>query len=167
MELKNDLWDFALNFYQQPGVEVSCLRLQDDYGLSINRLIYACWCASCGIRVQTAWFSGEAGQWQQSITHPLREVRYRVRQPKQTQTELDRCYQALRKAELACEQVELALLFEQTPTAAEETRSVQLVLDNLVAYLEFAQVRFDSETELLLGPILSASNHYLALNPPE
>ena len=167
MELKNDLWNFALNFYQQSGVEVSCLRLQDDYGLSINRLIYACWCASRGIRVQPQWFSGEAGQWQQSITHPLREVRYRVRQKKQAQTDLDSCYQALRKAELACEQVELALLFGQTPTDAGETPSVQLVLDNLVCYLELTQVRFDSETELLLGPILSASNHYLVLNPPE
>ena len=167
MQLKNDLWAFALNFYQQPGVESACLLLQEQFGLSINRIIYAAWCGCEGqsLRVNEALL--QADKWQKGITHPLRAVRYAVREQKKSDPALDTCYQALRKAELACEQVELALLYEQHQqhlSKDEREGTTLLGYQNIEIYLNSHNVELDSELELILGPILSAINHYLGTN---
>jgi uncharacterized protein (TIGR02444 family) len=37
----DNIWDFALAFYRQNGVEADCLMAQDDYGLDVTLLIFA------------------------------------------------------------------------------------------------------------------------------
>lgn len=169
MQMKNDLWDFALNFYQQPGVEASCLLLQEQFGLSINRIIYAAWCGCSGSELLIDDALEKANRWQQGITHPLRAIRYKVRVEKSEDAALDACYQALRKAELACEQVELALLYQQhqqdSPHSVQ-AGSTALGYQNIEIYLSSHNVVLDTELELILGPILSAINHYLRTNQP-
>lgn len=156
MQLKNDLWDFTLKFYQQPDVEQSCLALQNQYGLSINRLIYACWCSCRGLRQQQGVVDGAADQWQAEITHPLRQLRYMVRKEKSEQDALEPCYLALRKAELACEQVELALLYKQSSELAHAAASLQLLEENLTTYLHEIGVERDETLEHLLTPLIQA-----------
>lgn len=161
MQLRNDLWDFAINFYQQPGVETACLLLQEQFELSINRIIYASWCGCQGYELSLDELAGLADQWQGSITHPLRAIRYKVRAIKQDEPDVAACYQKLREAELACEQVELAMLYTQVTISSAAEGSVDLAYQNLIRYFEVQKVPFDTELELALGPILSALNHVL------
>ncbi|WP_415895379.1 TIGR02444 family protein [Neptuniibacter sp. PT34_22] len=166
MQLKNDLWDFALNFYQQPGIEQSCLELQNEFGLSINRLIFACWGGIQGYVLESITCN-EADHWQQEMTHPLRGIRYKVRERKQQGAEYDACYQKLRQAELACEQVELALLYQQGLQAAQMQPSIEIIEENLHSYLKSQKVPIDKDILGALKPLLRAANSYLGTNHKE
>ncbi len=157
MALENALWHFALKFYAQPGVEAACLELQNRFGLSINRLIWSCWAAQQGIQLNADDFmETPAQQWQQQITAPLREVRYRVRQQRLAQPELDACYQALRKAELACEQVELSLLYASLQDRIPLPDKVDLLQANLKQYLQSRALKGE-EIWTVLKPLLKAA----------
>ncbi|SEG78417.1 TIGR02444 family protein [Marinobacterium lutimaris] len=123
MALDNPLWRFALDLYARPGVEAAALELQ-SLGCSINRLILACFLAQKGCRLMPELLRGEAQQWQNELTHPLRALRYKVRARKADNPELDPCYRKLREAELACEQVEIMLLWQ----CVEAVPEVQLAL---------------------------------------
>lgn len=165
MQLKNDLWDFALNFYQQTDIEQSCLSMQSEYDLSVNRLIFACWCGCWGRRLEAA--TSQADRWQGQITHPLRRLRYQVREEKQSCVELEACYQTLRQAELACEQVELAMLYEHAQSLDRVDPSLKLAEENLLIYLKSQKVPIDKEVTRLLRPLLVAVETYLGTNPSE
>ena len=140
MQLKNDLWDFALSFYRAAEVESVCLELQEQHGLSINRLLLACWASLEGIALVSADFSGAASNWQQQVTHQVRRARYAARPNKDA---LADCYAKLRAAELACEQVELALLFNSVAQRKTTAYSEQLLRENIEVYLHCAEVSVD------------------------
>ncbi|WP_286240495.1 TIGR02444 family protein [Neptuniibacter halophilus] len=167
MQLNNALWQYALNFYQQPSVEPACLNLQNRYGLSINRLIFACWAGSRGIRLEPEQFAGEAQDWQETISHPLRALRYKMREMKAEKAGLETCYDKLRQAELACEQVELALLFEQVAEQPVLSADMTLVAANLRVYLQQRQVPEDEQLSALLAPLHEASLALCRANPSD
>ncbi|MCP4597321.1 TIGR02444 family protein [Neptuniibacter sp.] len=156
MDLKNELWDFALEFYQQPEIEAFCLSLQEQYGLSINRLIFSSWCGCKGLRLRQNNFSGEAAEWQNEITHPLRAVRYKVREQKE---QFPGCYQKLRQAELACEQVELALLYDISKGLEKAQANAQLVEANLHSYLKSEGLEGKNTP---LEPLIRTANYFLS-----
>lgn len=166
MQLKNDLWDFALNFYQQPGVEQNCLALQEQHKLSVNRLIFACWSGVNGYSLSVDKLD-EADSWQREFTHPLRQLRYLLREEKQENSELDNCYQKFRQAELACEQVELALLYQQVELLPQSEASLVLVEENLKTYLKSKKVPIDKEVTGALQCFLQAANSYLSTKHKE
>lgn len=153
MQLENELWDFALDFYRLEGVESACLDLQQQDGLSINRLIFAIWSGLNGIRLSELHFSSAAETWQSEITHPLRAIRYKVRENK---SEVSECYQKLRAAELACEQVELALLHLQVSDSAQKKQKGSvLVEENLQTYLKSVNLPIDTELSTNITLLIS------------
>ncbi|MBV1787843.1 TIGR02444 family protein [Marinobacterium sp. D7] len=160
MSLNNPLWQTALRLYAVPGVEQAALELQRA-GCSINRMLLACYLAQQGRRLVPALLIGEALEWQQALTHPLRELRYRVRARKAENEELEPCYRAFRQAELACEQVELMLLWDalsalELPTAeAGEPLARRNLEQVLVASGVSDPGRFDAELSLLIGATLA------------
>ncbi len=158
VDLKNELWDFALEFYQQPEIQVFCLSLQEQYGLSINRLIFSCWCGCKGLRLSQEDFSGEVSEWQNEITHPLRAVRYKVREKKERFPD---CYKKLRQAELACEQVELGLLFEETSALEKGHANSKLIEANLYNYLGSEGLE---RKNIPLEPLIRTANYFLSTN---
>ena len=136
LPLDNPFWHYALRLYSYPGVEACCLALQGK-GQSINRLLFCLWSGFEGRELPPR--SPEADQWQLQISHPLRALRYQVREQKQHQSALDSCYAALRKAELACEQVEIAHLYVQSLDAATAEAGLELCKHNLRVWLEQQQ----------------------------
>ncbi|UTW10959.1 TIGR02444 family protein [Marinobacterium rhizophilum] len=138
MKLDNDLWQYALQLYGRPGVEAACLALQQESSLSVNRLLFCCWLATTGRPLLLeALERSQAAQWQHSTTEPLRALRYQVRQQRLQTPQLDSCYQALRRAELAAEQVELGWLYAlglDWP-ATTSAGCPDLLLQNLGCYL--------------------------------
>lgn len=135
MALDNPLWRYALALYASPGVEASCLELQGQ-GAAVNRLLLACWLGQQGVAVADDDWQALDVAWRQSVTEPLRQIRYRVRALREQQPELDACYRALRQAELAAEQVELMQLWQTVagwPTQPADAGRA-LLLDNLISY---------------------------------
>ena len=43
--MDNPLWDYSLATYDAEDVASACLRLQDDFGMDVNLLLYAGWIA--------------------------------------------------------------------------------------------------------------------------
>lgn len=134
MKLENALWHYALRLYGQAGVEQTCLTLQGA-GLSINRLLLCCWLGQEEGRRLVLEQLEAATNWQTDITHPVRALRYAVRMHKQEDDSYQAVYAAMRKAELACEQVELALMYEAAVAMEQADTGVDLLLENLACYL--------------------------------
>lgn len=133
MQLQNPLWAFALKVYSYSEVEQCCLRLQNQFGMSINRLLFAAWLATQHKLLDSAALQqSSAQQWQQNMTHPLRALRYQARLLRSDDSTLDTFYEAMRKAELEAERVELAHLCELAESWPAETGTiVELMEENV------------------------------------
>jgi uncharacterized protein (TIGR02444 family) len=131
MQLQNPLWNFALAVYAKPEVENACLSLQSEYGCSINKILLSLWLTS----EKRAFLSDQLDQsdsavWHDQITQPIRALRHRVRSD--LKGVADEVYNAIRKAELESERVEIAYLHQQSKDWPAETRSLQeALLSNL------------------------------------
>ncbi|MCV6589608.1 MAG: DUF2390 domain-containing protein [Marinobacterium sp.] len=160
LQLDNPFWQFALQFWQQHDVERCCLELQAQ-GLSINRLLFCLWLAEQGL--QLPGLDSNTGQpegidpydktdqqnntvqthsadcWQQQISHPLRALRFNIRAMKAYEPALEAAYKALRKAELACEQVEIAYLWQSSQSSVPADPGLELAQYNLQHWLDCQQ----------------------------
>lgn len=134
MNLENELWHYALKLYADKDVESGCLQLQDA-GLSINRVIYCIWLGLQGRQLDLS-ATHDADTWQSTVTHPMRSLRYQVRERKQGADVYESCYSAMRQAELACEQLELAFLHDAAANMIPATPGSALVVENLARYLD-------------------------------
>jgi uncharacterized protein (TIGR02444 family) len=134
MQLQNPLWAFALKVYSHSEVEQCCLTLQNDYGMSINRLLFAGWLATQHKSINSfALEHSAAGQWQNDITHPLRALRYQVRGYHSHEPALASIYKAMRQAELEAEKIELAYLYAIANDWSEVALPVEhLMTENLL-----------------------------------
>ena len=136
----NAFWTFSARVYARSGVTDACLKLQDDFGLDVNLLLFCLWSAAEGPgRLDAAdvdRLTELVGQWQSETVQPLRAIR---RQPREALgDELARFFRAtMLQAELDAERVEQELLFRwagehprnpETDVAAEAAR-------NLIVYL--------------------------------
>ncbi|MBA4501659.1 TIGR02444 family protein [Marinobacterium marinum] len=135
MALDNPLWHYALALYAEPGIESTCLQLQRQ-GAAINRLLLACWLGGRGVVLDAARWRQLDSAWRTEITEPLRLIRYRVRALREQQPETGACYQALRQAELAAEQVELMQLYHTAIAwPVDPARAGRaLIRGNLISY---------------------------------
>lgn len=153
MKLENDLWHYALRLYGQPGMESACLELQQA-GLSINRLLFCLWLGQDAGRQLDLMVVQEATGWQSEITQPLRALRYKVRVHKQQDGAYQACYSAMRKAELACEQLELALMHDVAGQMLKGEAGSSLVLENLASYLNGCTLNADSSVTAAFEQLL-------------
>ncbi|MBX9915282.1 MAG: TIGR02444 family protein [Pseudomonadaceae bacterium] len=88
--MSSDLWNFALRFYARPGVEQTCLQLQNT-GADVCLLLCACWLqqSAHGYSAQRcAQLQTLAQPWQQQVITPLRQLRQNWRAAAQQQSEL-------------------------------------------------------------------------------
>jgi uncharacterized protein (TIGR02444 family) len=75
--MPSDLWNFASYCYARPGVEQTCLRLQDE-GADVCLLFCALWLERRKVACDTARLEqlrGIAEPWQRQVVQPLRELR--------------------------------------------------------------------------------------------
>lgn len=151
MEIQNPLWVFALKVYSNPHVEKQLLALQTQYGLSINRILFAGWLATQKKVYRSDVLElSPAAQWQASVTHPLRTLRYQVRSACAENEALQAFYKAMRQAELHAEQVEIAYLYQLSLSWGEETQVAEdLMLKNLCCVTQ-AQGISDEKYDILL-----------------
>jgi len=126
-------WDFSLEVYKRPGVEVAALDLQDQQGFDVN---LALWCVWLGSKARV---SGKAlpkavtlvDQWNEAVTHKVRPLRRSIKGVAGAET----VYRKLLDAELECErliQMRLDGLLDTTQAATGAPQD--LAARNLEAY---------------------------------
>ncbi|MCU9946448.1 TIGR02444 family protein [Pseudomonas sp. PDM13] len=109
-----DLWSFALDLYARPGVENTCLRLQEQ-GADVCLLLAAAWLGRRGVRydpVCAEQLQGIAGPWQRDVVEPLRRLRQAWREAAGTDTGLRELRDGVKRLELDAERRLLARLEE-------------------------------------------------------
>ncbi len=77
-------WNFSLEFYAAPGVEESCLALQDRRGADVNLVLLALWAASRGRLLDTETIATAeriARPWRETVTEPIRAARRALKEP--------------------------------------------------------------------------------------
>ena len=118
------LWNFALELYAQPGIEATCLSLQDEHGEDICLLICGAWLERNGVFCTAARLDqlrALSEQWQRQIIAPLRELRRRWKPGAAQDETLAALRQRLARLELDAERellTRLESLCATWPTAA-------------------------------------------------
>lgn len=94
---KNPFWQYSLQLYARDGVEALCLRLQEQCGVNVNILLWACWLAQQGRPLSDAHLQHAItliAPYQCDYIEPLRKMRNVLKSSMQ---------QALREKILAAE----------------------------------------------------------------
>jgi uncharacterized protein (TIGR02444 family) len=77
----DSIWDFALAFYRQDGVEADCLMAQDTYGLDVTLLIFALYRSRHGHGFDAAASYELARNLTRMLVDPLRARRRALKSP--------------------------------------------------------------------------------------
>ena len=116
--MPSDLWSFASACYARPGVESTCLQLQEQ-GLDVCLLLCALWLECRGVAVAEArleQLQGISQSWQRDVVTPLRELRRSWRTAAAGDPLLARLRQQIKGLELDAERELLARLETATLT---------------------------------------------------
>ena len=104
--MPSDLWDFAQRLYGRPGVERTCLQLQEA-GADVCLLLCGAWLHRHGVActpTRLAHLQAIAQPWQTEVISPLRQLRQNWRTAAQQQTPLATLRERLKELELDAEQ---------------------------------------------------------------
>ncbi|MCA1770036.1 MAG: TIGR02444 family protein [Halomonas sp.] len=135
------LWEFALAFYGQPGVEQACLVLQDQANVDVCELLWRCWLLCHGAVPGPTAEEGlvEALSWQREVTAPLRRLRRRLKPEAGVRPGVAELRKTLKHAELQAEREALGRLERLalatspttlTPAPSTNVRAADTVLAN-------------------------------------
>lgn len=112
----DDLWNFALACYAQPGVEKACLDLQSA-GADVCLLLTCAWLECRGIthadtRLQE--LQDISAEWRALLVAPLRALRMAWRQPAAADADLAELRARVKSLELDAEHLQLQRLQSAT-----------------------------------------------------
>lgn len=110
--MPSDLWRFAEDFYQRPGVENACLHLQAQ-GADVCLLICAAWLDRRNVaysRSHAERLSTAAQPWQREVVGALRQLRQAWREPAHSDPALATLREQIKRLELDAERVQLERL---------------------------------------------------------
>jgi uncharacterized protein (TIGR02444 family) len=110
--MTTDLWRFAQDLYQQPGVEAACLRLQAD-GADVCLLLCAAWLERRQIdcnATRAEALRQLAQPWQQQVVIPLRQLRQSWREQAAGDDALAQLREQVKQLELEAERGQLERL---------------------------------------------------------
>jgi uncharacterized protein (TIGR02444 family) len=148
------IWEFALTFYAQDGVEADCLAAQDQHGLDVTALIFALNCA----RERQAFDAGQsaalAASFSARVVEPLRRVRVALKASNQFSDAASS--EALREKIKLCE-LEAEKLVLETLVALPHEGKVLRAHAALLAIVAASQVIVNEDLAALLKRLALAS----------
>ena len=144
LPLEGPHWNFAVRFYEQPGVAEACLMLQDRRGLDIVVMLFALFHFVTRRSALSVEMIGRLDatvmSWRRDIVYPLRSVRRRLKAELGARAgdAADRLRKQVADAGVFAEQIELALLAVHEETAArctaDASAQVADVLRNVIGF---------------------------------
>lgn len=108
----DDLWDFALTYYAQPGVEAACLELQSA-GADVCLVLAGVWLERRGLACDEArlrQLKAVSDDWRAQVVAPLRDLRQTWRQQAAVDSDLADLRARVKKLELDAEHIQLRRL---------------------------------------------------------
>ena len=145
-----ECWRFSLTVYGRPGVAPACLALQDRLGLAVNLLLFCCWAAARGHRLESAELAAAeaaSADWQRDIVAPLRGIRRQLARPAALDpADAAILYDQAKQLELAAEEAEQRLLATAVPFAPREVDDARQA-DDTVANLKLYLGRFEGQVD--------------------
>ena len=78
----DDLWEFSLKLYAEPGVAASCLSLQNRHGFDVNLVLFCIWYGFLHGELtddllKTALETSD--RWRETVVQPLRSLRTQLK----------------------------------------------------------------------------------------
>ncbi|WPC05373.1 TIGR02444 family protein [Pseudomonas benzenivorans] len=110
--MPTDLWRFAEDYYQRPGVETACLQLQDQ-GADVCLLICAVWLGRRGVACtarRIEQLQAIARPWQRQVVERLRQIRQDWRDAARGDNALAGLREQIKRLELDAERVQMQRL---------------------------------------------------------
>ncbi|MGH1485405.1 MAG: TIGR02444 family protein [Cellvibrionaceae bacterium] len=164
----SSLWDFAIDLYNKPGVETTCLQLQDEHGFDIPLLLFCCW---------AGWRYGAVSveqlqpvinfsqEWSEQNIQPLRDMRRAMKYGYSQQWPVDQSdYEDLRqqvkKAELMSERFLLEGLEKLTDQWGVSSRGGESYFHNVnlcFPSMDFTEGLLSQQIKTLLASIAQVS----------
>ncbi len=139
LDVNGPLWEFAVDFYGQPGIQDACLKLQDEANVDVIHLIavlYADVVLGNPVSAEDiSTFRLEAEGWREAVVLPLRGIRRFLKPersdiPNQERARLRTC---VKNAELLAAQIQIALANLRLPNrSAQDGLSLEDAVDALV-----------------------------------
>lgn len=128
VNMRADLWSFALSTYARQGVEAACLRLQAQ-GANVCLLLCVVWLDERRVafnpqRLQVLQHAAQP--WHDEVVAPLRQLRTQWREPAKQDDEWGRLRDQVKQLELEAERqllLRLQALAGQWPQAETNDRS--------------------------------------------
>lgn len=151
---RSNLWDFSLRQYACAGVADACLRLQDEYEVNVNVLLWCLWLEQRGITLDAARLRSAQKRirdWDEYYVVPLRQLRRRMKVEFGTaDADIELVRQQIKQAELLAEK-QLQSLLETLAQTWDNTVSAPLTDGkNLRFYLQQLNVADSAIVELLV-----------------
>lgn len=103
-------WEFSLAIYCKQQVAQACLDLQDRRAADVNILLFSCWLATQGCRLNESGFKAAmaaVADWRTQLLEPLRRARRRLKKrfPEIAKPDKQSINHAIMSAELECERL--------------------------------------------------------------
>ena len=155
-DLENAFWRFSLRTYRRPDVPQACLYLQNGFGVDVNLLLFWVWSGlEAGIAADDDLLrkaDDHVADWRTNMVLPLRSARsWAKTQPFMADEACVRLRDAVKRDELAAEQIQQAMLFRFSQHLLVNAQvSPQLARSNALAYLHpFAIANKDQGSEII------------------
>jgi uncharacterized protein (TIGR02444 family) len=153
---KLSIWDFALAWYEVPGVQEDCLVAQDRYGLDVTALIFALYRARVGQGFDPGTASELARTLSGRVVEPLRAARIAMKSlPRLVDPVASEALrQHIKVAELEAERLTLTALL--TLPVLSEAPSLE---EAIIAIADASQVALVPELAALLKRLAIAAQN--------
>jgi len=137
-------WEFSLAYYSRERVSAACLSLQNRRGADVNILLFCCWLATLGLRVEQAGLHAVIAAveaWRRDVLEPLRSARRAVADhfPEIGKTDRQSIKHGMLSVELECERVaqeKIALSATGVVPVEDGSTPLQLASAALEIYLD-------------------------------
>ena len=137
-------WEFSLAFYSRERVSAACLSLQNRHGADVNILLFCCWLATLGLKLEPAGFHAAnvaVEAWRRDVLEPLRASRRAVADqfPEIAKSDRQAIKHAMLSVELECERIaqeKIAQAASGQIAAEEGATPLQIASAALEAYLD-------------------------------
>lgn len=158
MTAQQAFWNWSLIAHSRTGAPQALIRLQDEFGLNANILLWCCWCAVQGIAVPDLALRKAAdlvNDWSHDVTEPLRAVRRALKAPPRQadQSGAAALRERVKAVELEAEKLEQAMLESLAGGLAskgEEVEPLEEARRALVRYADLSGIAFSRGFSTLL-----------------
>ncbi len=136
---QHPFWDYSLRLYGAPGVSEACLKLQDEYGLDVNLILFCLWAGTEGpgriTADELATALARTAPWQRQVVERIRWLRRTLKLDElgATRELVDQFRPAVQELEISAEHVEQLVLASLVP-ASRGAAGAPAAVENLLAY---------------------------------